>query len=446
MKLKNNKWLTIGGLLVTGILVGNFTMDDPGNKLGIAILIFIGGLWVTEIIPLAVSGLLVPVIAVLFNIFDAREALAHFAHPVIFIFIGGFALAAVLNEHGLDRWLASNLIHLAKGKRWVAIASILGATSLLSMWMSNTATAALFLPIGMSLIDKKYPRARTFVILGIAFAASIGGISTVIGSPPNLIAAAALNIDFATWFKFGFPVTLMLFPLLLFTLKVVIRPEKDFHLNEMEKQNHNWGRNQTWAAAFFFLIVVLWICSKPIGDLMHIDNFDAVVGVLAAALAPVFGLTTWNKLQGSVNWGILLLFGGGLCLSEILSETGTSAMIANSILKSIHEGQGLLLILLATIFIICLTEISSNTGAAAITIPIMMEVAMQFNPEFVLPMVMAIGIGANCAFMLPVSTPPNALAYATEEVTVKTMIKAGVLLDLLAIPVIWFWVTKGLIF
>ena len=446
MKLKNNKWLTIGGLLAAGILVGNLTMEDPGNKLGIAILIFIGGLWVTEIIPLAVSGLLVPVIAVLFNIFNARDALAHFAHPVIFIFIGGFALAAVLSEHGLDRWLASNLIHLARGKRWVAVASILGATSLLSMWMSNTATAAMFLPIGMSLIDKKYPRARTFVILGIAFAASIGGISTVIGSPPNLIAAGALNIDFATWFKFGFPVTVMLFPLLLFTLKVVIRPEKNFHLNEMERQKHNWSRNQTWAAAFFFMIVILWIVSKPIGDLLNIDNFDAIVGVLAAALAPVFGLTTWNKLQGSINWGILLLFGGGLCLSAILSETGTSAMIANSILKNIHDGQGLLLILLATIFIICLTEISSNTGAAAITIPIMMEVAMQFNPEFVLPMVMAIGIGANCAFMLPVSTPPNALAYATEEVTVKTMIKAGVLLDLLAIPVIWFWVTKSLVF
>jgi len=446
MKFKNNKWLTIGGLLVTGILVGNLTMDDPGNKLGIAILIFIGGLWVTEKIPLAVSGLLVPIIAVLFNIFDAREALSHFANPVIFIFIGGFALAAVLNEHGLDRWLASNLIHLAKGRRWVAVASILGATSLLSMWMSNTATAAMFLPIGMSLIDKKYPRARTFVILGIAFAASIGGIGTLIGSPPNLIAAAALDIDFATWFKFGFPVALILFPLLLFTLKVVIRPEKDFHLSEMDKKNHTWGRNQTWAAAFFFFIVVLWIGSKPIGDLMHIDNFDAVVGVLAAALAPVFGLTTWNKLQGSINWGILLLFGGGLCLSAILSETGTSAMIANSILRNIQEGQGLLLILLATIFILALTEISSNTGAAAITIPIMMEVAMQFNPEFVLPMVMAIGIGANCAFMLPVSTPPNALAYATEEVTVKTMIKAGVLLDLLAIPVIWFWVTKSLIF
>ena len=445
MNLKGNKWLTIAGLLVAGILIGNFTMDDPGNKLGIAILIFIGGLWVTEIVPLAVSGLLVPVIAVLFNIFNARDALAHFAHPVIFIFIGGFALAAVLNEHGLDRWLASNLIHLAKGRRWVAVASILGATSLLSMWMSNTATAAMFLPIGMSLIDKRYPKARTFVILGIAFAASIGGISTVIGSPPNLIAAGALNIDFATWFKFGFPVTLMLFPLLLFALKIVIRPEKDFHLNEMEKHNHQWGRKQTAAAAFFFMIVVLWVASKPIGDLMNIDNFDAIVGVLAAALAPVFGLITWNKLQSSVNWGILLLFGGGLCLSAILSETGTSAMIANSILKNIHDGQGLLLILLATIFIICLTEISSNTGAAAITIPIMMEVAMQFNPEFVLPMVMAIGIGANCAFMLPVSTPPNALAYATEEVTVKTMIKAGVLLDLLAIPVIWFWVTKGLI-
>jgi sodium-dependent dicarboxylate transporter 2/3/5 len=225
MKISNNKWLKIIILLAAGIIVGNLSMDDPRQKLGVAILIFIGGLWVTEVFPLAVSGLLVPVIAVLFNIFDAREALSHFANPVIFIFIGGFALAAVLNEHGIDRWLANSLIHLAKGKKWVAIASILGATSLLSMWMSNTATAAMFLPIGMSLIDRKYPKARTFVILGIAFAASIGGISTLIGSPPNLIAAGAMDIDFATWFKFGFPITLILFPLLLFVLKLVIRPE-----------------------------------------------------------------------------------------------------------------------------------------------------------------------------------------------------------------------------
>ena len=446
MKIGNSKWLKVAGLLAVGIFVGNITMDDPGHKLGIGILIFIGGLWVTEVFPLAVAGLLVPVIAVLFNVFDAREALAHFANPVIFIFIGGFALAAVLNEHGIDRWLANYLIHLAKGKKWVAIASVLGATSLLSMWMSNTATAAMFLPIGMSLIDKKYPKARTYIILGIAFAASIGGIGTLIGSPPNLIAAGALDIDFATWFKFGFPITLILFPLLLFVLKIVIRPERDFHLNEIKITRGNWSSKQTMAAIFFFFIVILWIGSKPIGDLMHIDNFDSIVGVLAAALAPAFGLTSWNKMQNSINWGILLLFGGGLCLSAILSETGTSAMIAHSILKNINEGQGLLLLLLAVIFILCLTEISSNTGAAAITIPIMMEVAMQFNPEYVLPMVMAIGIGANCAFMLPVSTPPNALAYATEELTVKTMIKAGVLLDLIAIPIIWFWVSKGLIF
>ena len=446
MKLNNKKWITTISLLVVGVLAGNILMDDPGHKLGVAILIFIGGLWITEVFPLAVSGLLVPIIAVLFNVFDSEEALSHFANPVIFVFIGGFALAAVLNEHGIDQWLAGKLIHMAGGRKWIAVVSILGTTSFFSMWMSNTATAAMFLPIGMSLIGRQYPRARTYVILGIAFAASIGGISTLIGSPPNLIAAGAIGIDFGTWFKFGFPVTLMLFPLLLFVLKLVIRPERDFHLGEGESRVSEWSGKQTAAAIFFLVIVLLWICSQPIGKLLEVDNFDAVVGIAAAAMAPVFGLTSWNKMQNSINWGILLLFGGGLCLSAILSETGTSAIIATSILRNIEEGHGLMLIFMAAVFIIALTEISSNTGAAAITVPIMMEVAMQFNPEFVLPMVMVIGIGANCAFMLPVSTPPNALAYATNEVTIKTMIKAGVLLDLLALPVIWFWVTKGIIF
>jgi len=445
MKLSNKKWIITLGLLITGVLAGNILMDDPAHKLGIAVLIFIGGLWVTEIFPLAVSGLLVPVIAVLLKVFDAGEALSHFANPVIFIFIGGFALAAVLNEHGIDQWLAGKLIYMARGKKWKAVVSILGTTSFFSMWMSNTATAAMFLPIGMSLISRQYPKARTFVILGIAFAASIGGIGTLIGSPPNLIAAGAIGIDFGTWFKFGFPVTLMLFPLLLFVLKLTIRPESDFQLSDRENSVIEWTGKQTGAMVFFLAIVLLWICSQPIGKLLNVDNFDAIVGVAAAALAPVFGLTSWNKMQNSINWGILLLFGGGLCLSALLSETGTSAIIARGILSKIEAGNGLLLVFLAALFIIALTEVSSNTGAAAITVPIMMEVAMQFNPELIMPMVLVIGIGANCAFMLPVSTPPNALAYGTNEVTVKTMLKAGILLDLLALPVIWFWVTKSII-
>lgn len=437
MALKVNKWLIIIGLLTTSFLVSHFLIDGTDQKIGIAILIFIGGLWVTETIPLAATALLVPVLAAIFNIFNIREALTHFANPVIFVFIGGFALATVLGEHGIDKWIAGKLIHLSRGNKWTVLISMLGVTSFLSMWMSNTATTAMLLPIGMSLVDKKYPRARVFIILGTAYAANIGGIATLIGSPPNLIAAAVLNIDFATWIRFGLPVTICFFPILLIVLRLVIKPEKDFRLDIPDQHSAQWTRKKSIAIIFFFSVVVLWIGSQPISKLLGINNFDSVVAIAATAFAPMLGLTSWKRFERTTNWGILILFGGGLCLSAILSETGTSAMIAKSILNNIGNGQGLLLIFIAVLFMVFLTEISSNTGSAAIMVPIMMEVGLQFNQEFVLPMVIAIGIAADCAFMLPVATPPNALAYSSNEFTINKMMKTGFLLNLIAIILIW---------
>ncbi len=437
MALKTNKWLVITGLLLVSFLVSHFFISGTDQKTGIAILIFIGGLWVTETVPLAATALLVPVLASLLHIFSIREALMHFANPVIFVFIGGFALASVLREHGIDKWIAGKLIHLSRGNKWTALVSMLGFTSFLSMWMSNTATTAMLLPISMSLVDRKYPRARIFVILGTAYAANIGGIATLIGSPPNLIAGAVLNIDFLTWMKFGLPVTIVFFPILLIILRIVVRPEKDFRLDIPDQHPGQWTRKKSMAMVFFLSVVILWIGSQPISKLFSFDNFDSIVAVAATALAPILGLTTWKRFERTTNWGVLILFGGGLCLSALLSETGTSEMIAKSILSNFGSGQGLLLLFISILFMVFLTEISSNTGSAAIMVPIIVEVAFQLNQDFVLPMVIGIGMAADCAFMLPVATPPNALAFSSNEFTIGKMMKTGILLNLCAIIIIW---------
>jgi sodium-dependent dicarboxylate transporter 2/3/5 len=437
------KWVAILILLLVSVVVGNLIGEDDKQKIGLTILILIGGLWISELIPLTITALLVPLLAYFTHIFEAKEALSHFANPIIYLFLGGFALASVLSEHGIDRWLATKMIHLSGGNKWVGIIFFLASSSFLSMWISNTATTAMLLPIGMSLVDKKYPRTRVFVILGTAYAANIGGLATLVGSPPNLIAAAALNIDFVTWIKFGLPFTILFFPVFLLVMKLVIRPEKSFQLNNFEVKNP-WTIQKTKATVYFFSIVILWILSKPISGLLNVESFDSMVGIAATAMVPILGLNTWVKLEKNVNWGILILFGGGLCLSAVLGVTGTSEMLANKIISNIQSDQGLLLILVATTFMIFLTELSSNTGSAAIMVPIMMEVARQFNPIYMLPIIMAIGISANCAFMLPVATPPNALAYATNEVTIKQMMRVGMILNLLAIPLIWLIVSWDL--
>lgn len=439
------KLLSIAILIIASISIGVIIGKNESQIIGITILLFIGGLWISELIPLAVTALLVPLLALFTHTFEIKESLSHFSNPIIFVFVGGFALATVLKEHDIDKWLAAKVISLSHGKPWRAVIAFFLTTSFLSMWMSNTATTAMLLPIAISLVDKKYPRAQILIVLGTAYSANIGGLATLIGSPPNLIAAAALDIDFLTWLKFGLPVTIILSPVVIFVLKITIKPEKDFKLIAVSYESIEWTNKKSQVVAFFFVIVALWILSKPISNLFNYKNFDTAVALGATAFAPIFGLTSWQKLEKHINWGILILFGGGLCLSAILSATGTSALIATSILGGFAANNGLLIILAAICFMIFLTEISSNTGSAAILVPIMMEVATQFDDVYVFPMIMAIGISANCAFMLPVATPPNALAYSTNLISMKQMIKTGVLLNIIAIPIIWIIVTKSLI-
>jgi len=351
--------------------------------------------------------------------------------------MGGFTLAALLNKHGIDLWLADRVIRLAGGSLWLSVIGFFGVTSILSMFISNTATTAMMVPIAVSLIDKQFPRMRTMLLLGTAYAANIGGNGTVVGSPPNAIAAAALDISFYEWFQVGFPTLLFMFPLVVFSLWYVINPEKDAYVNRVDSKNFNWTTTAKGAIGLFLFTVICWIFSNQISNLLGLKKFDHMIAILITALAPALGLITWKELEKKIGWGILIIFGGGLCLSAILGVTGTTAWIASSIFNSINTAPLWVILVVSITMMVLLTELSSNTGSAAILIPVMFALSDQFSPEFAFAMVFGIGLAANCAFMLPIATPPNALVYGTGYIEQKEMLKTGMLLNIFAVIVVF---------
>ena len=420
--------------------VSQLLVDAENTQKGLLVLLLCAGLWMTEIVPLPVTALLVPVISYFMGILSPKEAMAPFSSTIIFLFMGGFTLAALLNKHGIDRWLADKVTTMSNGNLWISVVGFFAVTSFLSMWMSNTATTAMMIPIAIALVDKTYPRMRTMIILGTAYSANIGGNGTAVGSPPNGLAVSALDIDFFTWFKVGFPTALVMFPLVIIALWLMIKPEKDAKVNRLSDHNSmNWSSEAKGTIALFLFTVICWIFSSQIGASLGLKNFDRMIAILITALAPAFKLITWKELEDKIGWGILLLFGGGLCLSVVLGETGTSLWLATALINSISTPW--IIIFACIALMVFLTELSSNTGSAAILIPVMIALSNQFDPAVTYALVFGVGLAANCAFMLPVATPPNALVYGTGYIGQKDMIKTGIILNIFSIFVVYTMVT-----
>ncbi len=246
-------------------------------RAGLALFALIGGLWMTQALHLSVTALLVPLLAAGAGLMDLRTALSAFAHPIIFLFLGGFALAAALQQQGLDRALAQSVLRLAGGRRALAVALLFGLTALLSMWISNTATAAMMLPLALGLLDQKGARdasergpdntglrERVFVLLGVAYSASIGGMGTLVGSPPNAIAAAQAGIGFAEWMRFGIPLVILLMPLMAGVLYVVLRPRLGGRIAQETAAPFQWTPARRVTLLIFALTAAGWIGAAPL--------------------------------------------------------------------------------------------------------------------------------------------------------------------------------------
>ncbi|MCY9872454.1 SLC13 family permease [Vibrio barjaei] len=430
-----NSMIILADVLLFAVLY--YTLPfEPNVVLGISILAFIAVLWLTEALHVTVTAILVPVIAVLFGVFDTQTALNNFANSIIFLFLGGFALAAAMHRQGLDKVIADKVLVMAKGKMSVAVFMLFGVTALLSMWISNTATAAMMLPLVLGVLSKVNEESGhntyVFVLLGIAYSASIGGIATMVGSPPNAIAAAEVGLSFTDWMAFGLPTSIIMLPIALAVLFFVLKPKLDGEF-EINHEQVNWDKGKVVTLLIFGLTVFLWIFSKPINAMLGgYAKFDTIVALGAIVAVNFARVVHWKDIEKTADWGVLLLFGGGICLSNVLKATGTSVFLANELSDMISQFNMLVIILVIAAFVVFLTEFASNTASAALLIPVFASVAEAFGMSPVILSVL-IAVAASCAFMLPVATPPNAIVFASGHIKQQEMMRIGIILNIACI-------------
>ena len=430
--------------VISMIIYNVLPYDISANK-GLAMLFFIGVLWLTEAVHVTITAILVVVIGALIGLpdFDAAIGLQSFANPIIYLFFGGFALAAALHVQQLDRKIALKILSMSGGNLRNAVFLIFGVTAFLSMWISNTATAAMMLPLALGIltqVDREKDRGTfVFVLLGIAYSASLGGLGTIVGSPPNAIAAKALNIAFVDWMKFGIPMMLVLLPLLLGAMYLFLKPNlnRQVTLNE-DDEAIAWNKPRVLTIIVFIVTALSWILSKQIGAALNVEDIDSIVALLAASAVVSLGLVSWKQVSDNTDWGVLMLFGGGIALSTVLKVSGASLVLGQTVANGLSAAPLIVVVLAVSAFIIFLTEFASNTASAALLVPVFAAIAEQMGlPPAVL--VMIIGIGASCAFMLPVATPPNAIVFGTGLIKQTEMIRVGVILNIIATFVVGLW-------
>lgn len=422
--------------------------------------------WVTEAVPLAVTSLMPLIVFPFLQVIPFAEIAAPFASPTIFLFMGGFMLALGLQRWNLHRRLALHVILLVGTRPKQLIAGFMIATGVLSMWVSNTATAVVMLPIGTSVLaltaetvggHRNQKKFATGLMLAIAYSASIASVSTIISTPPNAMLAAymsttfGIQIGFGQWMLVGVPLAVVFMVIAWLILTTVFKPEIDEIPGGREMIRRELGKMgmmrpaEKLTTAVFLTAALSWVFVPFIIDWLGVDIqiADAGIGLTAALLlfllpsgyrnARLLDWTSANKLP----WDILLLFGGGLALSTMFTRSGLSVWVGE-----MASGLGglpiIVLIFCIAAIVLVLTEFTSNTATAATFLPIMGGVAMgigltDHGDQNVLLLILPVCLCATCSFMLPVATPPNAIAFSSGHVTIGDMIKGGFWLNVTAL-------------
>lgn len=429
---------------VFAYIIANTVEASPQVQQGLAIFVAIAWLWITQALPISTTALLIPILAMISGLLPATQAFSSFARPVIFLFMGGFALAAALQKYSLDKLFTVKMLSLSSGRPLFAVLLLFLTTALLSMWISNTATLALMLPLALGLLsaqqannsdEKNQSNVYVFVLLGLAYSGNLGGMATLIGSPPNAIAASAAGLSFADWLKWGIPMFSLLFPLMILVLFIIFRPKFSNHLEfALPVVESCWQRNLV--IVIFAFTAFGWIFSAPLAIFTGISSgFDAMLAVIAIVLLTGSKCLSFDEFIKKTNWGILILFGGGLALSTLLKTSGASLWLANAISSNLPADNTWFVLVIICIFVIFLTELVSNTASAALLVPLFMTVAIELQlPPAGIAVVIA--LCASCAFMLPVATPPNAIVFSSGLVPQKQMMRAGLVLNLVIALVI----------
>lgn len=439
-------------------------------------------LWVTEALPLPVTALLGPTLAVLLGVTNARGAFSAFADPIIFLFIGSFILAESMFVHGLARRMA----YTAIASRWVGASALrLGIAysavgCLLSMWMSNTATTAMLFPLGLAVLaelgrgrenDTAFRQYAIAIMLLTSFGASIGGMGTPVGTPPNLIGLgllrdlAGIHISFTAWMTLAVPVVFLTMVALLLTLlyprarKIELSVDAVALVRRHLTDLGGLSRGERNVIFAFSVTVCLWmlpgLLQAWLGDAHPVVAFlnarvpeaaAALIGALLLFVLPLQGsprrfTMTWDQAV-RIDWGIVLLFGGGLAMGQLADSTGLSKGIGQWVAAS-YPGAGTVgLTLVFAAVAIVLSEAASNTAAANIVVPMAIAVSQAAGVSPLEP-ALAATLGASMGFMMPVSTPPNAIVYSSGYIPIGSMIRHGVVLDIIGYGIIVSLVLLG---
>lgn len=411
------------------------SLDTGRVRLGMGIFLFVAFLWLTEALPLAATALLVPVLASITGLMDVKRALSDFANPLIYLYLGGFALAAAMSYQGLDRWIANRIIRLGSGSFFKTSFMLFIVTAAFSMWMSNTATTAMMIPLVVGILSKldvdtqTAQRNSVFLLLGVAYSASVGGIGTVVGSPPNGIAAQQMGIGFLDWMKFGVPTVVVLLPVMFVLVFWLCRPTMGKRI-EVKDERFQFNTHRIVTLLIFLATALCWVFSRPIGKWLGVGSgLDTIIALAAVLMLLYFRVVRWRDIDRTTDWGVLLLFGGGITLSSVLKVSGASLYMAR-IFVDVVSGMPLIVVIAAVVtFVIFLTELSSNTATAALLVPIFYVVAGEMGFP-VAKIIVPIAVAASCAFMLPVATPPNAIVFGTGKVPQREMMRVGIVLNL----------------
>jgi sodium-dependent dicarboxylate transporter 2/3/5 len=457
-------------MMVVGI--SQTTMDPVAWKTA-AVALWMAIWWATEAVPVPITAILPIITFQMLGITTLRESTIPYANPIIFLFLGAFILSLAVERWNLHKRVAFLILTHTGTDAAKLIFGFMAVAALLSMWMTNTSTTMMLMPIALSVVtvitdntknlsDKGKASFQTAMLLGLAYAATIGGLSTLVGTPPNALLAAFLSdnygieISFAGWMAVGVPVMLVMLPIAWYgltkVLYVVDIPENKSiseHLNKLRSELGPITSPEKRVAGIFLIVVALWISRRPLTSYFDIQ-FLTDPGIVLAAAITLFIFPSGSKTQSSLMtwhdtarlpWGILILFGGGLSLAASFSSSGLAEWLGTNLVYLNNYGV-FILILVATALMIFLTELTSNLTTTATFLPVMGAMAMQGNINPVL-LCVPITLAASCAFMLPVATPPNTIVFASGKLTIPDMVRAGIFLNivgliLLTMVAIWW--------
>ncbi|UZJ46256.1 DASS family sodium-coupled anion symporter [Marinimicrobium sp. C6131] len=465
------KWLslllgTAGVLLVTLVPAPGDLSTDAWRALGLAWLMAV--FWIAETLPLAVTALLPIVLGPLLGLTNPGVVTRDYAHPLIFLFLGGFVLGLAMERWRLHERIALWILSAMGGTPARELAGFMLATAFLSMWVSNTATAIMMLPIALSVIQVKgVDDARSgnpyavALLLAIAYSASIGGIATLIGTPPNALLAAYLSeqhgieLGFGEWMIIGLPISLAMLAAAWLWLAHVVAKGRTAGTGNAEHHpaDHSLFRQrlaelgpmtpmERRVAGVFVVTAAAWIfqplLARLLPDSALTDTSIAIACAIGLHVLPAGDgkgsrLIDWETSQ-KLPWGVLLLFGGGLALAGIIQDSGLAEAIASG-LEALDRWSPALIVLTVTATIIFLTEITSNTATAAAFLPLLGALAIALGLP-VEALAVPAAIAASCAFMLPVATPPNAIVFGSNQLSIRQMASAGLALNLIGIVLV----------